>query len=134
MTTGNDPGRRNVGGTPYTTPGGTSASQPASQPAGKPAGMSQTTKAIIIAAVVLFVVLAPILTGVANKMLTPADIPVPTDEVGDFFVDINGDGLLDYIVKAVVVFNTGGEPKAEQPFTGIPTPDVYNQPAQPPNQ
>ena len=61
---------------------------------------------VLIGALVVVIILIVIVAGIMISALS--DSP-KTEIVGNRFIDINGDGLIDYMYKAEVIINEEGK-------------------------
>lgn len=69
----------------------------------KKQGMSWTLKICLIISVIVLLVLMYI--GLENVTAKPI---MQITQLDGYFIDVNGDGMLDYVVSSEVIINDGG--------------------------
>ena len=81
--------------------------QESKQPEGLIAKAS-TPKIVIILGLIFLVCIVMIGVWVLDVATASGGTTMSTQNITDVFIDINGDGLVDYVTKAEVIINNGG--------------------------
>jgi hypothetical protein len=79
---------------------------------GKGPGTPDLKTILVFLAVAFIIVMAAYLYGVSTAP-TPEAPPAHSIYLENLFVDINGNGHMDYVVRAEVVFNNGPLPEPQ---------------------